>query len=568
MSSKMILFSFLMALAAVQSIFLGAADAATITVGPGGFDHVSIQAAIDAASPGDFVVVANGTYYENLVVDKPLFLQAFGDGTDIPIIDAGGLGSAVTLIADGVVLEGFILQNGGSGQAGIDVRSNENQIRGNLVTDNRWYGIYLEDATGCVIEENVIWKNKYGIWINAGSQDNRITRNVLQDNKDRNAFDLGTDLWEGNFYSDYDGSRPVYEIDGISSVDRSPSGPEMGPVVEEPVAEAGNVTEADHHPENDDNEGGEEFGVETTDLVGGSSDSGLNDSLGSTAGTALAGTDINLTDLGAGNGSADGKNGTLEASTFMEPKERPRIDAIQLSSLLDETSEEGAAENATSPAAGDAAVDGEPDGAEANGGEANESAEPVIEEPVVAFAPEPAAAPAVEAYTAEDWTRDGDSFSRSGRYSDAVSCYDNAVEMDPQLADAWDGKGDALMMTGRYDRALACYERALEIDPESAEIWYHKGNALQMLLRFNDSLVCYDEALRINPRFAEAWNRKGMTLNRLGRYQEAITCFDEAIEIEAGYAAAWSNKSWSLQMLGDDDAAKEAFDQARALGYG
>lgn len=35
MSSKMILFSFLMALAAVQSIFLGAADAATITVGPG-----------------------------------------------------------------------------------------------------------------------------------------------------------------------------------------------------------------------------------------------------------------------------------------------------------------------------------------------------------------------------------------------------------------------------------------------------------------------------------------------------------------------------------------------------
>ena len=564
MSSKTILFSFFPALAAVLAVFLGAVNAATITVGPGGFDHLSIQEAIDAASPGDYVVVARGTYHENLVVDKPLVLQAFGEGTDMPIIDAAGRGSAVTLIADGVVLEGFILQNGGFGRAGIEVRSDENQIRGNLITDNRWYGIFLEDAAGCVIEENVIWKNKYGIWINSGSQENRIARNVLQDNADRNAFDLGTNLWEGNFYSDYDGSLPLYEIDGISSVDRSPSGPEREPVAEEPVAEEEDATGADQPPVRDEMEVEDDLGEGRAE-PGDGIDFGLNGSLESTTEDAAGGADHNLNDLDAGNGSADGKNDTLEPSAFMMTKERPRISIVQLSSLLDETSEEeGTAENASTPTVGDAAGEGGADGAAAIGSGASESAGSAIDESPVALAQESA----VEDYTAQDWTRSGDSFSRSGRYSDAIGCYDQAIEMDPQLAEAWDGKGGALMMTGRYDRALVCYQRGLEIAPDSAEIWYHKGNALQMLLRFEEALVSYDQALRINTQFAEAWNRKGMTLNRLGRYQEAIACFDEAIEIEPGYAAAWSNKSWSLQMLGDDQAAKEAFDQARALGYG
>jgi len=228
MSSKTII---LFSLMTILSLPLG--EAATITVGPEGCDHVGIQAAIDAASPGDVVSVQNGTYRENLVVDKPIVLRNSGDGTDRPIVDAGGRGSAVTLVADGVTLQGFVLENGGFGWAGIEVRSKENAIRGNLITDNRWYGIFLEGAEGCVIEENVVWMNKYGIWINAGSRENLLRKNVLQDNENYNAFDLGTNIWEGNFYGDYDGSRLIYEVPGISSVDSHPSGPEKVVAAEE-----------------------------------------------------------------------------------------------------------------------------------------------------------------------------------------------------------------------------------------------------------------------------------------------------------------------------------------------
>jgi len=557
MTSKTTLSTILVLMMAILA--LPPAEAAKITVGPEGCDHSSIQEAIDAASPGDVVSVQNGTYREALVVDKPIALRDAGDGTDRPIVDAAGGGSAVTLLADGVTIEGFVLENGGFGWAGIEVRSKENAIRGNLITDNRWYGIYLDGAEGCVIEENVIWNNKYGIWINAGSSGNLVSKNVLQENENRNAFDLGTNLWEGNFYDDYDGSRPFYEVGGLSIVDRSPSGPEEAaiepPMEAEDAAGSGPATEAIAWEE-----------AESQDLA-------LRpDPAPSGDGGAPGDGGLNQTEIDPMNWStveSPPSNLTVEAPAAPESRKRHQISIIELSQSrsgsqegeakeaeVKEEEEEEAPIDPFGPAAGDGIVD-----ADRGEEETNESAagEPPAEEPV----DEP---PEVTLYTAGDWTRWGDSLLGSGRYPEAITCYERALEIDPANAAAWAGKGDGLMMTGRYDKALRSYERALEIDPASAAGWCRKGNALQMLLRFEDAMACYNEALRIDPEFAEAWNRRGSTLNRLGRYSEALECFDRALEIDPGLVSAWSSKSWAHQMLGEDEAAKEAFDRARGLG--
>ena len=54
----------------------------------------TIQEAIDAASDGDQILVEEGVYYENVMIDKGISLVSAN--RENTILDAGGVGSALT----------------------------------------------------------------------------------------------------------------------------------------------------------------------------------------------------------------------------------------------------------------------------------------------------------------------------------------------------------------------------------------------------------------------------------------------------------------------------------------
>lgn len=148
-------------------------------------NHVkTIQEGIDNATSGDTVFVYNGTYYENLVVNKTIDL--IGEDRDGTIIDGGGSGDVINISADWVNISGFTVQNGGSSssEAGIRVISGtgNNMITSNTVTNNH-YGIYLDYSNSNTLTGNTVTlcNGGYAVYIVA-SNGNTISNNTISSN--------------------------------------------------------------------------------------------------------------------------------------------------------------------------------------------------------------------------------------------------------------------------------------------------------------------------------------------------------------------------------------------------
>src|SRR6266571_6801576 len=118
------------------------ARAATINVPA---DQPTIQGAINIASNCDKVLVAPGTYYENInFMGKAITVTSSG-GPSVTTINGGAAGSVVTFSSNegtNSVLSGFTITNGlgsnnGNGNGGgVTIYSASPTVTGNVVTNN------------------------------------------------------------------------------------------------------------------------------------------------------------------------------------------------------------------------------------------------------------------------------------------------------------------------------------------------------------------------------------------------------------------------------------------------
>lgn len=173
--------------------------------GLGSLNYTTIQEAINESNSGDTIYIYEGTYIENIVINKSISLM--GENKDTTIIDGNSTGDVLHVTAESVTITGFTITNSGSdwGDAGIELHITQNcYIVNNIVTDN-YYGIffhyssenneiskneissnyadgvYFTHSDGNVISNNDLFDNDYGIQISR-SNANVIDHNTLSNN--------------------------------------------------------------------------------------------------------------------------------------------------------------------------------------------------------------------------------------------------------------------------------------------------------------------------------------------------------------------------------------------------
>ena len=185
-----------------------AASGSTVVVDDDGAGNFTkIQDAINSSEIGDVIVVHNGTYPENFIVDRSIVLK----GENGPVVEGSGLPDPLTTItSENVTLDGFsftgclndsfnsgavlVLADGckilncsisassGNGLKLID--SKDHLISGNQICDNRYGGISFTRANSSKATENQILRNgKWGVVLESCARDDLI-QNVFRENRE------------------------------------------------------------------------------------------------------------------------------------------------------------------------------------------------------------------------------------------------------------------------------------------------------------------------------------------------------------------------------------------------
>lgn len=132
---------------------LGSAGAAQRVVEPG----TPLQPLVDAAAPGEVLLLAPGRHPGPLVIDRPLELR----GQAGAIITGTGTGSVITVTAPDVRIEGLEITGSGTDLPAMDSAILVQQaaprtiVRGNRLMNNL-FGVYLHGAADSRVENNII----------------------------------------------------------------------------------------------------------------------------------------------------------------------------------------------------------------------------------------------------------------------------------------------------------------------------------------------------------------------------------------------------------------------------
>jgi len=172
--------------------------------GSEGNPWATINHAISQAASGDTIIVHDGTYVENVGVNKSLTIQSM-NGAAVTIVQAANIDDHVfEVMANLVIIRGFTVSNGRNADGirlyhssdntiesnicsnnGTGIRlsndSNRNTIQDNTCSDNDHGGISLYDSSGNTIESNTCSNNGSGIILNSCNS-TTIEGNICSDN--------------------------------------------------------------------------------------------------------------------------------------------------------------------------------------------------------------------------------------------------------------------------------------------------------------------------------------------------------------------------------------------------
>ena len=159
----------------------------------------------------------------------------------------------------------------------------------------------------------------------------------------------------------------------------------------------------------------------------------------------------------------------------------------------------------------------------------------------------------------------GVSLDNLGHHREAIQCYDEALQLNPQDSKVYNNRGTAYRALGQHEQALKDYDKAIELNPWYPHAYNNRGLAYRALKQYEQAVKDFDMVIQLHPWYPYAYNHRGLVYRALGQPEKAIQDFDMSIRLNPKDADSHNNRGLVYGALGDHERAIEDFTEAIRL---
>lgn len=164
------------------------------------------------------------------------------------------------------------------------------------------------------------------------------------------------------------------------------------------------------------------------------------------------------------------------------------------------------------------------------------------------------------------WSNElGTNHKNTGDLSTAVTYYQQAITIKPDLVEAHFNLGDVLQRQGQLDLALKAYRQAVTINPNYAPAHNNIGNILRHKGKLRQAIEAYQKALEIEPDLPLIHNNLGNAFLDLDELEAAVKCYQHALKLNPSVPHYHYNLGNALKSQGKLEAAIESYEQTLKL---
>jgi len=169
---------------------------------------------------------------------------------------------------------------------------------------------------------------------------------------------------------------------------------------------------------------------------------------------------------------------------------------------------------------------------------------------------------AVKKLGAGDWFKEGYGLVESGKYRDAISFFNKAIDADPRYANAYSARGYAYFRIGDHPSALKDNNRALDLKPNFPSALVNRSWTLWKMRQYDKALVDTNRAIELTPDYARAYVVRSLIYLFMNNNVNAIEDSNKAIELNPNYALAYHYRGSAYRGIGRYEEALKDYQKS------